>query len=125
MQGMIGDFLFKMDKAGINTIKQKFNFGWSKKERLYNHPIYQKKNRHSHAVEISGVLVVKKIYALDELVNLAKEKKPVTLTLGAISEVLQVVILSIDIDRDILLDTGEEMRKKFVMRVEQFYGNSN
>lgn len=120
---MIGNYKFEMDKTSYQQLNERFVFGWSKKERLYNHPIYMKKNKSSHPVDISGTLILKKVYALDALVALGEEKKPVTFVTLDHARVFKVVILSISIDKDIFFETGAEVRKKFSMKMEEFYGN--
>ena len=123
MLAMIGDYKFEMNKASYQALKESYSFGWSKKERLYNNPIYMKKNKSSHSIEISGILILQKVYTLDPLVAIAKEKTPVTFVTLDHARVFKVVILSITIDRDIFLETGAEIRKKFSMKMERFYGN--
>ena len=123
MLGMIGSYKFKMDGTSYQQFKERFVFGWSKKERLYNHPIYMKKNKSSHPIDISGTLILKKVYALDALVALGEEKTPVTFVTLDHARVFKVVILSISIDKDIFFETGAEVRKKFSMKMEEFYGN--
>ena len=120
---MIGNYKFEMDKTSYQQLKESYSFGWSKKERLYNNPIYMKKNRSSHAVTISGTLILQKVYALDDLVALAEQKAPVTFVTLDHARVFKVIILSITIDKDIFLETGAEVRKKFSMKMEEFYGN--
>lgn len=123
MMGMIGDFIFEMDDVSFQNLKEHYVFGWSEKQRLYNNPIYMKKNKSSHAVEISGTLVLKKTYALDPLVEEAEKKIPLTFVTHDGAKVFRVVILEIHIDRDILLKTGSEIRKKFSMKMKEYYGN--
>jgi len=123
MLAMIGDYKFEMDKTSYQQLKESYSFGWSKKERLYNNPLYMKKNKSSHAVTISGTLILQKVYALDDLVALAEQKAPVTFVTLDHARVFKVVILSITIDKDIFLKTGAEVRKKFSMKMEEFYGN--
>jgi len=122
MLGIIDDFVFEMSKAGFDKIKQQFKFGWSKKDRLYNNPIHQKRGKYEQGLTISGTLVLESVNALDRLISIGKSQRPVTLVLSGIDEVCRVVILSIDIDRDIFLQTGEEIRKKFSMKVDEYYG---
>lgn len=123
MLAMIGNYKFEMNKTSYQNLKESYSFGWSKKERLYNHPIYMKKNKSSHSVEISGTLILQKVYTLDPLVALAENKTPVTFVTLDHARVFRVVILSINIDKDIFLETGAEIRKKFTMKMERFYGN--
>ena len=123
MLAMIGGYKFDMNETSYQQLKENFSFGWSKKERLYNHPIFMKKNKSSHAVDISGTLILQKVYALDDLVALAEQKAPVTFVTLDHARVFKVIILSITIDKDIFLETGAEVRKKFSMKMEEFYGN--
>lgn len=123
MQGMIGDYVFEMNKNSYQRLKESYSFGWSKKERLYNHPVFMKKNKSSHSIDIEGTLILQKVYELDPLIALAKEKTPVTFVTLDYARVFKVVILSINIDKDIFLETGAEIRKKFSMKMEEFYGN--
>jgi len=123
MLAMIGGYKFDMNETSYQQLKENFSFGWSKKERLYNHPIFMKKNKSSHAVDISGTLILQKVYALDDLVALAEQKAPVTFVTLDHARVFKVIILSITIDKDIFLETGAEVRKKFSLKMEEFYGN--
>jgi len=123
MLAMIGNYKFEMNGTSYQNLKESYTFGWSKKERLYNHPIYMKKSKSSHAVDISGTLILKKVYALDALIFIAEQKTPVTFVTIDHARVFKVVILSITIDKDIFLETGAEIRKKFSMKIEEFYGN--
>lgn len=123
MMAMIDSFIFEMDNVSFQNLKEHYVFGWSEKQRLYNNPIYMKKHKSSHAVEISGTLVLKKIYALDPLIEVADKKIPVTFVTHDYAKVFRVVILEINIDRDILLRTASEIRKKFSMKMKEYYGN--
>ncbi len=123
MLAMIDNFLFEIGEASYQRVKESFDFGWSKNERLYNNPIYMKKNGTSHPIDIEGTLILKKVYALDRLVSIAEQKLPVVFVVLAHARVFRVVILNITIDRDILLDNGAEVRKIFSIRMEEFYGN--
>ena len=123
MIGMIGNYKFEMNKTSYQALKESYSFDWNKKERLYNNPIYMKKNKSSHSIEISGTLILQKVYALDPLVAIAEEKTPITFVTLDYARVFRVVILSITIDRDIFLETGSEIRKKFTLKMERFYGN--
>ena len=123
MMAMIDSFIFEMDKVSFQNLKEHYVFGWSEKQRLYNNPIYMKKHKSSHAVELGGTLVLKKTYVPDPLIDVAEQKKPVTFVTHDGAKVLRVVILELNIDRDILLKTGSEIRKKFNMKMKEYYGN--
>jgi phage protein U len=127
MLAMIGtvynEFLFEMNDVSYQQLKDVFTFGWSKKNRLNNSPIYMKKGKTEHKLEISGTLILKKVYALDPLIEIADQKIPVTFVTLNFARVYMVTIQSISIDKDIFLDNGSEVRKKFTMQLEEFYGN--
>jgi len=123
MMGMIDDFVFEMGKSGFDRLNEQLAFEWSRQERLYNHPILMKKGKSSHKLDVGGTLILQQTTALDRLTKIAEEKRPVTFVLHDHTRVMRVVITSITIDRDVLLDTGAEVRKKFKMSLERFYGN--
>ena len=127
MLGMIGtveqEFLFEMNEVSYQRMKEIYTYGWSKKERLNNSPVYMKKGKSSHSVELEGLLVLKKTYALDPLEELAELKVPLTFVTLDFARVFRVVIMSIEIDKDTFLESGAEIRKKFRMKLEEFYGN--
>jgi phage protein U len=127
MLGLMGtveeEFLFEMNEVSYQRMKEVYTFGWSKKERLNNSPIYMKKGKSSHSIELEGLLVLKKTYALDPLLEMAEQKVPLTFVTLDFARVFRVVIMSISIDKDIFLESGAEVRKKFRMQLEEFYGN--
>ena len=122
MLALIGDYKFEMNGTNVEKIKESYTFGWSRADRLYNNPLHMKKGAYAKSITISGTLIMKKINILDGLINLAKTKTPVSLVIEGSSDTHHVVILSIDIDKDTFLHTGEEMRKNFSMKVEEYYG---
>ena len=118
---MIGDFTFEMNDASFQNINESFSFGWSRNERLYNHPVHMKKNLSSHKLTVSGTLILKKVYALDALIAVADRKEPVEFVILDNDRVFWVVITDLTIDKDVFLETGVEVRKKFSLKMERYY----
>ena len=121
---LIHNYFFSMDGADYQSIKEKISANWNRVNRLGSNVLHQKTNGWEEAISMSGVLILKSTGELEELKNIVKDGTPVTLVLPGTWEIFRVVVLDIDIEKDVFIGQGVEVRKKFTLNMERYHGRN-
>lgn len=121
---LLHDYFFSMDRADYQNIKEKISANWNRVNRLGSNVLHQKTNGWEETISMSGVLILKSTGELEELKNIVKKGIPVTLVLPGTWEIFRVVVLDIDIEKDVFIGQGVEVRKKFTLNMERYHGEN-
>lgn len=124
MLGLLDIYIFESNKNGYQKLTEKLHCNYESIKRLGNNPKIQSVGGYQESWDLEGTLILKNIYTLTPLKLLAKLKKPITLILPNDIMIYRVVITDIDIEKDIFLKGGEEVRKKFKVNLERYYGDN-
>jgi uncharacterized protein len=119
MLAMLGDFKFEMNKTEFETLVHEIVFDYSDSKRIGNNPKTQAVGLSDEKFSLSGTLILKSIYAFDDLVALASKKEPVVLTM--LNSSVLVTIRSIKKDMSIFLKTGEFIKQGFSCEIKRWY----
>lgn len=120
MLGMLDDFKFEMNKNQLESIAHNIEFDYAESKRLGNHPKLQAVGKSTEAFTLSGTLLLQKVTALDKLIDIGEKKKPVVLSFVNASAI-QVVILSMKMDKSLFLQTGEFLKQGFSVELKRWY----
>jgi len=118
MLAQIDSVIFETD-SNILELFEKFNFNYSKINRIQNNPTYQSVNKWDQEISFSGYFVLKKLSELEELKNIAKEKKPIWFVQKDIH--FQVLIDSLSIDKSLFLKSGEFIKQGFNITLKRYF----
>lgn len=126
--GMIGTIPFRVNGTSLKSISEEVDFGWAQSSRVGNYPKLQAVSTGKETFTLSGVLLLQKVSQLDELKKLGQEQKPVSLSLASIGRVngkeatatIQVVILSLSMQKTNFLVTGEHLEQSFTLNLQRW-----
>lgn len=124
MLGLLDFYVFEWNTNGYQKLTNKLHCNYESIKRIGNNPKHQSVNGYDESWDLEGTLILKGLYTLDPLKILAKLKKPVTLILPNDPLIYRVVIVDIEISKDIFMKHGEEVRKKFKVNLERYYGDN-
>ncbi len=114
----IDEFLF--DVRDTETLTHQLSFDWADRKRLGNSPLRQATGAWDEEITIEGKLLVRSVKALDDFENIAKEKKPVRLTLGT-GESFKVVITSISKSKKDFFKDGKFITQEFSISLKRWF----
>ncbi len=118
MQAKIGDFLFELNGTNVDKIKRSLSFGYATNQRLGTFNSYQAIGAWEESVEFNGTLVAKSIKQLNDFETMAKQKEELTLALGT-GEVMKVIILNIELERDSFLKDGAFLKQTYKISLQR------
>ncbi len=120
MLAKIEDFLFDLNGNDIATIQHRFNFEWSRKKRIANHQYTQRNGLWEEAITFSGKLLLQSVDALKAFEDLAKEQRPVRLTLGT-GESYEVVIDGLSRVKSGFLKDGKYRYQEYSISMTRYF----
>ncbi len=124
MQAKIGDFLFDLNGTNLDKLKRSLSFGYATNKRLGNHNSYQAIGAWEEKVEFNGTLIAKSIKQMSDFEVSAKLKEETTLALGS-GEVMKVVILSLELERDSFLKDGAFLKQTYKIELQRISDNDS
>lgn len=114
--GKIGGF--KIEVA--NSIAHSINQQWESKSRIGNNPARFANGNWDESITFGGDVVLENNSYLDELKNLVKAKKPVSLVI-ADAVYAMVIIESIEFTKSIFLDDGKHIKEEFNVTLKRYF----
>ena len=120
MLAKIGEFTFAFGAAELEEITHTLTYGWEKKKRIGNHPLWRTSGKSEESIDITGNLVLKSVHALDDFETMAEAQEPVRLTLGT-GESYMIVITSLTRRKGNFIPSGKYMTQAYSMKLERYY----
>ena len=118
----LDDVLFESDGVNLESMKRSFEFGFEATKLINDFDAWQATGQYSQTITLGGKLIAQSNTALAPLEDLAKAKKPVTLSFE-VGKALQVVILNIETDQSLFLKNGTFMKQDFQVKLGVVYGH--
>lgn len=115
---MLDNYSFEL--LNVEEVKKKITFGWSKHQRLSNHPKKQAVGKYEESFEIEAVFYKKKRSFLVDFEDMAKEKKPLWLVFPT-GEALEVIISEVELTKSYFDDAGSPLKQVINFKMEVFY----
>jgi len=118
----VDSFIFESGGVDLANIKRNIKYGFENFKLINAHDEWQATDKYSQVITLSGMLIKKSNYALDDLEQIAQKKKPVTLSFddGRASSVL---ILEINTDQSLFLKNGAFLKQDFEISLGVVYGS--
>lgn len=120
MLAKIDKFFFEIDKTDIQKISHRINFGWSQVDRIGGHFYTQAHGQWEETVEFSGRLLMQSVSTVKDLIETAKAKAPVRLSLGT-GESFMVVIDAIEQEKSSFLRQGEFRVQEYRITIKRYF----
>lgn len=120
MLAKIDDFLFELNGIDIQSITHQLSFGWNKQKRIGNHQHIQREGLWEESVAFSGKLIIKRIDALKEFEDKAKEQKPVRITFGT-GESYMIIIENISRTKSGFLKDGKYRYQEYSISMQRYF----
>jgi len=120
MLAKIDDFLFELNKTDLESIQHQISFKWNRQKRIGNHQHTQREGLWEESITFSGKLIMQSINALKEFEDMAKEQKPVRLTLGT-GESYQVTIESLNRSKSGFLKDGKYRYQEYSIPMQRYF----
>ena len=120
MLAKLGDFVFEMNDTDIKTITHQLSFGFNRQKRLGNHSYTQSDGLWEESISFSGKLILKSVNTLKSFEGMAKEKKPLRLTLGT-GESFMVTIESISRTKSGFFKDGKFRYQEYSISLQRYF----
>ncbi|MEM5557318.1 phage tail protein [Aliarcobacter cryaerophilus] len=114
--GKIGSFKIETAESIAHSISQE----WATKTRIGNNPARFAIGKYDESVSFTGAVLLEKNNYLDDLKNLVKDAKPVTLVIADIVYAM-VVIEQIDFTKSIFLRDGKHIKEEFTINLKRYF----
>jgi len=124
MMALLNTFVFKVSKprdawgVDFDSLSIDENYHFNEHKKIDGYSSFQDVSEHSKKFAVSGRLVVKSVYALEELSLWARLKKPCVFALGT-GEVTLVLIQNIKKGRKLFNKDGSFLEQTFSLRLEE------
>jgi phage protein U len=120
MLAKLNDFLFELSKTDLESIQHQISFKWNRQDRAGNHQHTQKAGKWEESITFSGKLIMQSTNALKDFEDIAKEQKPVRLTLGT-GESYLVTIDSLSRMKSGFLKDGKYRYQEFSIPMQRYF----
>jgi len=117
----LNDFRFESNGVDLSNIKRSFQYNFENTKLINSEDQWQATASYSQTINLSGKLIKKSNFILDDLQAIAEKKKIVTLAFDD-GRALAVLILSIETDRTKFLDNGKFLEQDFQVSLGVVYG---
>ena len=114
--GKIGSFKIETAESIAHSISQE----WATKTRIGNNPARFAIGKYDESICFTGAVLLEKNNYLDDLKNLVKDAKPVTLVIADIVYAM-VVIEQIDFTKSIFLRDGKHIKEEFTINLKRYF----
>jgi phage protein U len=120
MLAKLNDYLFELSKTDIESIQHQISFGWNRQSRSGNHKHTQSEGEWEESIVFSGKLLMKSVNIFKDFEDMAKEKKPVRLTLGT-GESYLVTIDSLNRTKSGFLKDGKYRYQEYSIPMQRYF----
>ncbi len=114
--GKIGDFKIEVASNIAHSISQE----WTTKTRIGNNPARFAQGKWDETISFTGEIVLQNNRYLDDLKNLVKLSKPVTLVIADIIYAM-VILEKIDFVKSIFLKDGTHIKEEFIISLKRYF----
>ena len=118
----LGSFVFESGGVDLANIKRNIKYGFENSKLINAHDDWQATDKFSETRTLSGTLVKKHNYILDDLEKIAQKKQPVTLALDD-GRAFSVLILEINTDQSSFLKNGAFLKQDFEIQLGVIHGD--
>ena len=119
MLAQIGDVIFTSN-SNIDALVEQFTFNYSKISRIGNNPTYQAVGGFEQEIHFSGYFVLESLTQLEELKNIAKQKKPTTFVTLIKDADLKVIITKLNIEKSLFIKKGAFIKQGFSISLKRW-----
>lgn len=120
MLAKIGSFVFDLNNKDIASISHQISIGWNKQNRLGNHQYTQKDGKWEEGISFSGKLILKSVNILKDFEDMAKDGKPVRMTLGT-GESFKIVIESVSRTKSGFFKDGKFRYQEYSISMQRYF----
>ncbi len=120
MLAKINDFLFELNKTDLESIQHQISFKWDRQDRSGNHNHTQSTGKWEESIVFSGKLLMQSVNILKDFEDMAKEKKPVRLTLGT-GESYLITIDSLSRSKSGFLKDGKYRYQEYSIQLQRYF----
>jgi len=120
MLAKIESFVFDLNNKDIQSISHQLSLGWNKQKRVGSHTYTQRDGLWEESISFNGKLILKSVNILKNFEDMAKEQKPVRLTLGT-GESYQITIESLNRSKSGFLKDGKFRYQEFSITMQRYF----
>ncbi len=120
MLAKVGDFVFDLNNKDIISLTHQISLKWNKQKRLGNHQYIQKDGEFEETISFNGKLILKSVNILKSFEDMAKEAKPVRMTLGT-GESYMVVIEDISRSKSGFFKDGKFRYQEYSISLQRYF----
>lgn len=120
MLAKIGESIFELNEADIQSISHSVTIGWNRSKRIGTHEIAQKDGTWEESVTFEGRLVLKSIDTLKNFEEEAKAGKPLRITLGS-GESFEAVIESYSKTKSGFFKDGAYRYQSYSITIKRYF----
>lgn len=114
--GKIGGFKIEVANQFAHSLSQK----WQSMSRIGNNPALFANGLWDESISFSGEIMLENNTYLNDLKNLIKAKKPVSLVIADVIYAM-VVIESIEFTKSIFLANGVHIKEEFSVKLKRYF----
>ncbi|WP_294963908.1 phage tail protein [Sulfurimonas sp.] len=118
MLAQIDEVVLEVD-SNVEEILEKFNFNFTKINRVGNNPTYQKINGWEQEVSFSGHFVLKSLDELEPLKDVAKLGKPIWFIQK--DSHFEVIITELSTRKKLFLKSGAFIKQGFDITLKRYF----
>lgn len=118
----LGDFKFEIDGLGYETLKRKLSFSFQKNDLLSDFPNHQAMGRWDESIDLDGSIILKKRDQVNQLLEMAKKKRPQLFVTGYGEIFGKFLIKDIDLKQSYFIQNGLYLRQDFSISMERYHG---
>ena len=120
MLAKVGDFVFDLNNKDITSLTHQISLKWNKQKRLGNHQHIQKDGKWEEIISFNGKLILKSVNILKNFEDMAKDSKPVRMTLGT-GESYMVVIEDLSRSKSGFFKDGKFRYQEYSISLQRYF----
>lgn len=114
--GKLGNFKIEVAESIAHSISQE----WATKQRIGNNPARFAIGKWDESISFTGSIVLEKNNYLDDIKNLLKNAKPITLIIADVVYAM-IIIENIDFNKSIFLTDGTHIKEDFTINLKRYF----